>query len=74
VIRLAEVMLDKTEAQARQNNLAALGLNVTTHQQAIDAVLLERRRSVRSRATAGPIWPGRIARSRFLAGPCSDAA
>jgi len=81
VIRFAEVLLNKAEAQARQGKLAeavatynpirvraglaphVLGVNVTTQQQVIDAILLERRREL---AFEGDRWPDLIRTDRAI--------
>ena len=79
VIRLGEVLLNKAEAQARQNKLAAavatynllrvragvaphqLGTDVTSQQDVIDAILLERRREL---AFEGDRWPDLVRTNR----------
>jgi hypothetical protein len=81
VIRFAEVLLNKAEAQARQGKLAeavatynplrvragvaphVLGVNVTTQQQVIDAILLERRREL---AFEGDRWPDLVRTERAV--------
>lgn len=81
VIRLGEVLLNKAEAQARQNKLSEavatynelrvragvaphqLGVNVTTQQEVIDAVLLERRREL---AFEGDRWPDLVRTGRAV--------
>jgi hypothetical protein len=81
VIRFAEVLLNKAEAQARQGQLAeavatynplrvragvaphVLGVNVTTQQQVIDAILLERRREL---AFEGDRWPDLVRTDRAV--------
>ena len=82
VIRLGEVLLNKAEAQARQNKLAeavatynllrdragvtphTLGNQVTTQQQVIDAIWLERRREL---VFEGDRWPDLVRTGRAAA-------
>ena len=81
IIRLGEVLLNKAEAQARQNKLLqavatynliraragvpphTLGVQVTTQQQVIDAILLERRREL---AMEGDRWPDLVRTGRAV--------
>ncbi len=79
IIRLGEVLLNKAEAQARQNKLSdavttynllraragvaphQLGTDVTSQQDVIDAILLERRREL---AFEGDRWPDLVRTNR----------
>ncbi len=81
VIRFAEVILNKAEALARQNQLApavaeynrvrvraglsphVLGVDVTTQQEVIDAILHERRLEL---AFEGDRWPDLVRTGRVV--------